>query len=110
MKKKIIIDGKETRYSVTDDGRVFNDETGRELKGTTKTNEYQSIILTIDGESKTLLVHRLVAQAFCENPNPNEYIIVDHINGNKHDNRAENLLWVNNPMNMKNIPSKSCPK
>lgn len=110
MKKKIIINGKETRYSVSNDGRVFNDETGRELKGTTKTNEYQSIILTIDGESKTLLVHRLVAQAFCENPNPNEYIIVDHINGNKHDNRAENLRWVNNSMNMKNISSKSCPK
>lgn len=110
MKKKIIIDGKETRYSVTDDGRVFNDETGRELKGTTKTNEYQSIILIIDGKERTFLVHRLVAQAFCENPDPETHILVDHINGNKHDNRAENLHWVNNSMNMKNIKNRTKPK
>lgn len=100
--KKIFIDGKETRYSISDDGRVFNNETGRELKGTIKTNEYQSIILTIDGKERTFLVHRLVAQAFCENDNPEENTIVDHINRDKHDNRAENLRWVNFSENNKN--------
>jgi hypothetical protein len=43
MKKKIIIDGKETNYSITDDAKIFNDTTGKELKGTYKTNEYHSV-------------------------------------------------------------------
>jgi hypothetical protein len=43
MKKKIVVNGKETNYSVTEDARIFNDITGRELKGTYKTNEYHSV-------------------------------------------------------------------
>lgn len=92
MRKKIIIDGKETNYSVTDDAHIYNDRTGRELKGTYATNEYHSVQLIIDGKSKTFMFHRLVAQAFCENPNG--YTIVDHIDRDKHNDNASNLRWV----------------
>ncbi len=101
MRKKIIIDGKETRYSVTDDARIFNDKTGRELKGTYKTNEYHSIQLTIDGKPRTFMFHRLVAEAFCENPNG--YTIVDHIDRDKHNDNASNLRWVDASTNAKNV-------
>ena len=104
MRKKVIIDGKETNYEVSDDGKVYNTKFNRELKGTYTTNEYHSIALSIDGKPRSFLVHRLVAQAFCENPN--NYNIVDHINQNKYDNRACNLRWVSGSENALNVMQK----
>lgn len=42
-------------------------------------------------------VHRLVAEAFIENPN--NYDCIDHINGVRNDNRVENLRWCTVKMN-----------
>lgn len=45
-------------------------------------------------------VHRLVAEAFIENPN--NYPEVDHINRLKTDNTERNLRWATHSMNMQN--------
>lgn len=108
MKKKIVINGKETKYSVTEEGKIFNDETNRELKGTYSRNEYHSVQLTIDSKPKTFMFHRLVAEAFCDNPN--HYTIVDHIDRNKHNNNASNLRWVNSRENSLNVEKKKSIK
>lgn len=66
---------------------------------------YSLITLTKDGKQYTFKVHRIVAQAFIENPFNKP--CVDHINTVRNDNRAENLRWVtvkenrNNPITLK---------
>ena len=40
------------------------------------------------------LVHRLTAETWIPNPNPNYYTQVNHIDGNKDNNSVENLEWV----------------
>ena len=45
------------------------------------------------------LVHRLVAGAFV--PNPHGHSEINHIDGDKRNNRADNLEWVNHSQNMR---------
>jgi hypothetical protein len=52
------------------------------------------------GGTKLGLLHRLVAVAFIPNPEGKEWI--DHINGNRLDNRTENLRWVTACENARN--------
>lgn len=46
-------------------------------------------------------LHRLVAQAFIPNDDPENKTMVDHINGNRVDFRVDNLRWVTPSENSK---------
>lgn len=70
---------------------------GRFLKQNTKHNGYRTVDLCKEGKAKTVLVHRIVATAFC--PNPNKYRFVNHIDSNRANNDSCNLEWVSSSEN-----------
>ena len=63
------------------------------------TKGYDYVGIWKNNKMYNLQVHRLVAKAFI--PNPNNYPIINHINGIKTDNRVENLEWCTYAHNMK---------
>lgn len=74
--------------------------------------EYDNLRLHKKGQkSKFVHLHRLLAQHFI--PNPENKREVNHINGDKHDNRIENLEWVTSSENRQhafNTGLKKSPK
>ena len=95
--KRIIIEGQETPYLIRDNGTVWSEIRNRELKGTLQRNEYHTVYLSFNGKQYNFMLHRLVAEYFCDNPN--NYTIVHHKDGDKHNNQASNLEWVNSKIN-----------
>lgn len=57
-----------------------------------KNNGYHKCLLIKNGKRKYTGVHRLVADAFIDNPKNKR--VVHHKNHNRSDNRVENLEWV----------------
>lgn len=63
-------------------------------------NVYE-VSLRKDGIKRCLKVHRLVAQAFCYNDDPINKIIVNHIDGDRSNNKSVNLEWCTYSYNEK---------
>ena len=88
--------GYEGLYAVTRDGRMWaypkaSRLNGRWMKICTDRNGYQYVCLFKDGVRKNVKVHRMVAEAHVpKNGKPH----VNHIDGNKLNNCADNLEWV----------------
>ena len=82
-------------YIITEEGKIINKHNNHILKPQPNAKGY----LRVNIGGKRYFVHRLVAEKYIKNPN--NYEQVNHINGNKEDNYAKNLEWVNNDLNRK---------
>lgn len=90
--------GYEGLYMVSNMGNVMgvpkSTQAGHLIRQTERTGHrgYMHVSLCKDNKKKTFSVHRLVATAFI--PNVDRKPEVNHKNGNRADNRVENLEWV----------------
>lgn len=94
MEKEIWKNTEFNGYMVSNMGRVSHN--GKILSTIQRTHNYESILMK--QYNKRVYVHRLVANAFI--PNPENKSEVNHINGNKKDNRVENLEWSTRKENL----------
>ena len=109
------IQGTDNKAIITSDGKVFKRYpiwkgwNTKRIVGWTEFREvkprlssgYLSVFIPY---RKGCFIHRLIAEAFL--PNPENKPFIDHINGNKLDNRIENLRWVSNKENCNNPNTK----
>lgn len=107
MEKWKDISGLEGLYQVSNYGRLkrlprvdCNNHKWNEqiLKAATQTNGYKVLHVSINGEHKRILVHRAVAEAFCIRPDGCN--IVNHLDNDPSNNRADNLEWTTYKGNM----------
>jgi hypothetical protein len=83
-------------YFISSSGLIWSLFTENLLKTYTNDN-YIYVKLGSGDKRKSNRINRLVAKAFIDNPN--NYPIVNHKDGIKHNNNMENLEWVNHSMN-----------
>lgn len=86
-------------YAVSNHGNIKNLKTGRIRKPGNQSVGYQQVLLSDNCRTKIFYIHRLVCKAF--HPNPENKKFVNHIDGNKTNNAAYNLEWVNGSENMR---------
>lgn len=106
MEKWKDIKGFEGSYQISSYGRVkrcertdTNNHTWKEkILAPHRRGEYVFVHFSFNGNHYNLSVHRLVADAFCDKPSGCD--IVNHIDNNPSNNRADNLEWTTYKGNM----------
>ena len=85
------VKGYEGLYEVSNMGGVRSLRNGKIMSVSYK-KRYCTVALYKDKAKRHFYVHRLVAEVFCEKQDGRE--VVNHIDNNTHNNKAENLEWV----------------
>jgi hypothetical protein len=91
-----------THYELSSSGEIRNMKTGRLLKPWIRSGYYN---IRCGSKGKKQQVHRMVAIAFIENPDPQRLTQVNHKDGNKLNNDFTNLEWVSPAENIQHMHS-----
>lgn len=90
-------------YYVTEDGHIWSEYSKKFIRELPDKNGYLKVRLSStdlpNGKQHAYSVHRLVLENFCPVENMDK-LQVNHINGNKADNRLCNLEWATNAENI----------
>lgn len=97
------IEGTKGKYFISNYGRLksYCRYNARLIKPYCNQYDYLRADIRRNGKRETALIHRLVAEAFIKNDNPEEQDTIDHIDGNKHNNTVSNLRWLSRSDNAK---------
>lgn len=80
------------KYEIDTEGIIYG-MNGKPLKTDSKSG-YAQVALRNEGKTTIARVHKLVLRQFSEEEEGKPFVV--HINGNKRDNRLENLKWAKN--------------
>ena len=83
--------GYEGIYKVSKSGRIYSIQSGFEIMQNEQNNGYLMVNIRGKGKARLMTVHRIVAEAFIDNPDNLPF--VNHKDENKHNNNADNLEW-----------------
>ena len=84
-------------YDILKDGSVFSKRAGKVLSPVLKKTGYLHVTLSIQGRTKTWMLHRLIALAFV--PEVEGLGCVNHKDGNRTNNDPSNLEWCTHKQN-----------
>ena len=94
-------------YLISNKGRIKSKNRNNLISTRVHAGYYDCRIKDQDGNKKSPRIHRLVAEEHVDNPNPEKYTVVNHIDGDKLNNIADNLEWCtvaeNNQHALENI-------
>lgn len=99
------IPGYEGKYQISNFGNVmslhFRSSNKKKILKPIKKNNYGylQVNLSKNGKHKITMIHRLVAKAFI--PNPENKPVINHLDSNPSNNRADNLEWCTQQENIK---------
>jgi len=87
-------------YLIYPSGKVWSKYVKRYLSPNCDGGGYLQVVLSKDGIPKNYHIHRLLAEHFIENPDNKR--CVDHWDGNRTNNKLNNLRWASYSENSQN--------
>jgi hypothetical protein len=92
-------------YSASNEGRIRRDtpacgtHAGKILNPNNQKGRYLFVLLRKNNRTYSRNVHRIIAETFCINPDPEHFNIVHHKNRDRRCNKDWNLEWTDTHLN-----------